>query len=91
MNELTYWAIFMPAIIVIGIFALKYLDGDFSYTDTFVERNKYTRTVTNSFIKGGTTEQVYHILIEKQYHSGRIKFITKEIAWKPHKQRSGIN
>jgi len=80
MNELTYWAIFMPTIIVIGVLLLKYLDGDFTYTDTIIEKNKYTRTVTNSFVAGGTSEQVYSIIIERQYHSGKIKFITKEIA-----------
>lgn len=80
MNELIYWAIFVPAFIVIFVLLLKYIDGDFTYTDTVIEKNKYTRTFANSFVAGGTSEQFYRIIIERRYLSGKIEFITKELV-----------
>lgn len=80
MNGLIILIGIITLVFPIAVAIIRYIDGDFTYKDTIIEKNKCTRTATNSFVAGGTSEQVYRILIERKYDSGRIKFITKEIA-----------
>lgn len=79
MKELIILIGIIALVFTIAVAIIRYIDGDFSYKDTIIEKNKYTRTVTNSFVSGGTSEQVYRILIERRYESGRIKFFIQEI------------
>lgn len=79
MTELIVFMSIIAFVFVIAVVTIKYVGGHYTYRDTIIEKNKYTRTATNSFVSGGTSEQVYRILIERRYESGRIKFFIQEI------------
>lgn len=65
MTDQTYFFIAIPAILVFAVLALMYLNGNFSYTDHIIERNRYKVTKTNPFTGAESEEYVYRIVIRR--------------------------
>lgn len=79
MNETTYWLIFIPAIIALGVLMLMYLNGTFSYTDEIIEQRRYRVTKSNPFTGGGSEDYIIRFTIKRMWHSGKVTFKTKEV------------
>jgi len=75
------WLIIIFTLILVGIGVLIaiYLDGHFDYTDTIISKERYN--VTKGTLIGRTREcgDVLRIVIKREYRSGRVKLISKQI------------
>jgi hypothetical protein len=79
MTQTDYFLIFIPVLLVLGVLMLMYLNGNFSYTDHVMEKTRYKVTKHYTFTGGITEEYVYRILIRRDWHSGKIEYLTKEV------------
>jgi hypothetical protein len=79
MTESQYFLISIPIVVVLGIFMMLYLNGNFSYTDHVIEKTRYKVTKHYTFTGAESEEYVYRILIRRDWHSGKIEYLTKEV------------
>jgi len=68
---------FIFIVIIVAFFMLRYLDGSYSYKDTIYSTNRYQYRAEN--FMGTSSYYVDRIVIKRRYHSGKIKFIEKEV------------
>jgi ferredoxin-NADP reductase len=79
MTETQYFLIFLPVLLVLGVLMFMYLEGHFSYTDHVVEQTRYKVTKHYTFTGAESEEYVYRIIIRRDWHSGKVEYLTKEV------------
>jgi hypothetical protein len=68
---------FIFIVFLLGFFLLRYLNGSYTYEDTIYSTNRYQCRAEN--FMGTNSYYVDRIVIKRKYHSGKIKFIEKEV------------
>lgn len=79
MNESAiYFLLLFVTLGIIAVLLIKFLSGDFSFTDEVISTTPYTRSI--EYVDGRTRKYDYtEILIKRTYHSGRIEIIKKKV------------